>query len=77
NTLLQGTIISGVEHLHKPQPEIFELAMSRFGLKPQTTVFFDDKPVNIDGAHNVGMHGFVFTTTEQARKDWASLGVRL
>ncbi|RFT40109.1 HAD family hydrolase, partial [Gardnerella vaginalis] len=55
----------------------FELAMSRFGLKPQTTVFFDDKPVNINGAHNVGMHGFVFTTTEQARKDLASLGVKL
>lgn len=77
NTLLQGTVISGVEKLHKPQPEIFELAMNRFGLKPQTTVFFDDKPVNIDGAHNVGMHGFVFTTAQQARKDLASLGVRL
>ena len=74
---MQGTIISGVEHLHKPEPEIFELAISRFGLNPQTTVFFDDKTANIDGAHNVGMHGFVFTTAEQARKDLASLGVRL
>lgn len=77
STLLQGTIISGVEHLHKPQPEIFELAMSRFNLEAKHTVFFDDKPANIDGAHSVGMHGFVFTTAEQARKDLASIGVEL
>ena len=77
STLLQGTIISGVEHLHKPQPEIFELAMSRFNLEAEHTVFFDDKPANIDGAHAVGMHCFVFTTAEQARKDLASIGVEL
>lgn len=77
STLLQGTIISGVEHLHKPQPEIFELAMSRFGLKAENTVFFDDKPANIDGAHAVGMHGFVFTTADQARKDLESIGVEI
>lgn len=77
STLLQGTIISGVEHLHKPQAEIFELAMSRFNLEAEHTVFFDDKPANIDVAHAVGMHGFVFTTAEQARKDLASIGVEL
>ena len=77
STLLQGTIISGVEHLHKPEPEIFKLAMMRFNLKAEHTVFFDDKPANIDGAHNVGMHGFVFTTAEQARKDLESIGVIL
>lgn len=77
STLLQGTIISGVEHLHKPEPEIFELAMSRFGLQAEHTVFFDDKPANIDGAHAVGMHGFVFATADQARKDLASIGVEL
>lgn len=77
STLLQGTIISGVEHLHKPQPEIFKLAISRFGLKAESTVFFDDKPQNIDGANNVNMNAFVFTTAEQARKDLASLGVSL
>lgn len=76
-TLLQGTIVSGVEHLHKPQPEIFELAMKRFSISAEHTVFFDDKPQNIDGAHTVGMHGFVFTTSEQARKDLTSIGVNL
>lgn len=51
--------------------------MSRFGLKAENTVFFDDKPANIDGAHAVGMHGFVFTTADQARKDLASIGVEI
>lgn len=77
STLLQGTVISGVEHLHKPQPEIFKLAMNRFGIKAEQTVFFDDKIQNIDAANAMNIHGFVFTDTQKAREDLASLGVKL
>lgn len=74
---LQGTIVSGVEHLHKPQLAIYELALRRFNLNPYETVFFDDKPENITGAQRANIHGFVFTDVKQARADLATLGVTL
>ena len=33
--LLQGTVVSGVEKMHKPNADIYELAMSRFDLSPE------------------------------------------
>ena len=45
-----GMIISGNEKLIKPDPEIFELAISRFNLIPEKTIFIDDKLENIDSA---------------------------
>ena len=75
--LLNGTVVSGVEKMHKPNADIYELALRRFGINAQTSVFFDDTAKNIDGAHAVGLHAFRFTDAEQARKDLQGLGVAL
>nr|WP_101617506.1 HAD family phosphatase [Bifidobacterium margollesii] len=75
--LLDGTIVSGIEKMHKPNADIYELAMSRFHLTPERSVFFDDTAKNITGAQRVGLHAFQFTDADQARKDLASLGVTL
>jgi len=48
--LFDGMIISGDEKLVKPQKEIYELAISRFNLIPNNTVFIDDKFENIQAA---------------------------
>ena len=45
-----GKIISGQDKLIKPNQEIYELAISRFNLIPQETVFIDDKIENIEAA---------------------------
>ena len=47
--LLQGTVVSGVEKMHKPNADIYELAMSRFGLSPESSVFLDDTAKNVAG----------------------------
>lgn len=39
----------------KPQPEIFELAVERLGVKPSECVFVDDSPSHCEGAKRVGM----------------------
>ena len=59
--LLDGRVISSEEHLLKPQPEIYQCLLDRYGLKPEETVFTDDKAVNVEGAKAVGMHGILFT----------------
>ena len=63
--LLQGTVVSGVEKMHKPNADIYELALSRFNLRPESSVFFDDTAKNVTGAQAVGMHAFRFTNAGQ------------
>jgi putative hydrolase of the HAD superfamily len=48
-------VISGDVGLHKPQPEIYELAADRLGVAPEECVFVDDLRENVRGAEEVGM----------------------
>lgn len=75
--LLDGTVVSGVEKLHKPNADIYELTLNRFNLNASQCVFFDDTAKNIVGANEVGIHGILFENALQARESLASLGVRL
>ena len=75
--LLQDTVVSGIEKMHKPNADIYELAMSRFGLSPESSVFLDDTAKNVAGARSAGMHAFRFVDADQARRDLESLGVRV
>lgn len=67
--------MSGVEKMHKPNADIYELALNRFNLKPESSVFFDDTAKNVTGAQAVGMHAFQFVDADQARRDLKSLGM--
>ncbi len=75
--LLQDTVVSGIEKMHKPNADIYELALQRFGLEAGHCVFFDDTAKNIVGANEVGIHGLLFDNALQARESLVSLGVRL
>ena len=48
--LFDGLLISGEDRLVKPDAAIYELAITRFNLTPQETVFIDDKLENIEAA---------------------------
>lgn len=75
--LLEGTVVSGIEKMHKPNADIYKLALSRFGLEAGNCVFFDDTAKNVVGANEVGIHGVLFENAAQARESLADLGVRL
>ena len=49
----EGKIISGRDFLIKPDPAIYELAISRFDLVPQETLFIDDRLDNIEAAQKL------------------------
>lgn len=55
-----GMIISGREKLIKPDPAIYRLLLSRYGLNAAETVFIDDRAENIRAAQSVGMQGIVY-----------------
>ena len=52
--LFDGLIISGKEKMIKPNKEVYILAIERFKLESQNTVFIDDKIENIITARKLG-----------------------
>jgi 2-haloacid dehalogenase len=66
--LLDGVVVSGTEGLAKPDPAIFELAVSRTGLQAADLVFVDDKAHNVDAAIEFGLDGILFTGAEDLRR---------
>ena len=67
--LLDGQIISSEEHVIKPEPEIYKILFERFGLKPEESVFTDDRAENIAGGRAMGMKGIVFENAEQYERE--------
>jgi len=61
------------EGLQKPDPEIFRRLLVRLGVTAQETVFVDDRPRNVDGACQLGMHGLLFSTTEAIQEQIRTL----
>jgi 2-haloacid dehalogenase len=64
-----GIIISGKEKLIKPNSPIYELAIKRFNLVPQETVFIDDKLENIEAAKNLNFNTIHLVNPNSIKKD--------
>ena len=71
----RGIIVSGDEKLLKPEPEIYHLALDRFGLDAADAVFVDDRADNVAGAEAVGMKGLLFTDAGTLRADLRHIGI--
>jgi len=67
-------LVSGEVGLVKPDPEIFELALDRFGLSRENCLFIDDNEPNVVGARQVGIAAtrFVDEPTLRAHPDIAA-----
>ncbi|WP_136193023.1 MULTISPECIES: HAD family phosphatase [Actinomyces] len=63
----RGVVVSGQEHLSKPDPAIYHLLLDRYGLCAGRTLFVDDSPGNVAGARAVGMRAHRFTGAAMLR----------
>lgn len=68
-------LVSGKEGIKKPHAEIYELALSRFGIDPSTAIFIDDSAKNVAGAEAVGIQAIHFQSPEQLKEDLVKLGI--
>ena len=59
---VDGGVVSWQEKITKPEPGIYQALLSRYGLKPEEVLFFDDLPRNIKGAKKAGFHTWQVTT---------------
>lgn len=68
-------VVSGDEKLAKPDPAIFHLARTRFGLAPGEGLFLDDRADNAEAATANGFVGHHFTDAQRARMAVAAAGL--
>jgi len=74
-TLFDDVVVSGVEHVAKPDPAIFELLVRRHRLEPSRTVFVDDKVANVEAAERVGLIGLQFLDAATLRLELEAAGL--
>lgn len=67
--LMDGGILSYREQLVKPDEAIYRCLLKRYNLQPKECIFLDDTAVNIQAANELGIHGIVFESKEQAMHD--------
>ena len=72
---MDGGILSYQDKVIKPMPEIYQLLIDRYDLKPEECVFMDDTPRNLEGAAKFGIHTIHFRTQAQAIEELRALGV--
>jgi FMN phosphatase YigB (HAD superfamily) len=63
------SVFSAEEGVRKPDPEIYERALSRLGVAPAEAVFVDDRLKNVEGARQVGMHALHFVDSGGVRQE--------
>ncbi|MFN8557480.1 MAG: HAD family phosphatase [Dehalococcoidia bacterium] len=60
-------VLSNEVGLIKPEPAIYQYALSLAGALPAQTVFFDDHPAYVDAARGLGIQAYVFEHVEGFR----------
>ena len=68
-------VVSGVEKMVKTDPDIYALALRRFGLKPGEAIFIDDNHDNVVSARANGFAAHHFTDAEKLRRALVDLNL--
>jgi putative hydrolase of the HAD superfamily len=60
---------SADEGMVKPQPAVYYSTLKRLGTLPHEAVFIDDTIGHVKAAQSLGIHGILFTESEQLKLD--------
>ena len=70
-----GAIVSAHHQLMKPEPQIYQLILSRYQLNPSECVFIDDLEPNIIAAEQEGIVGIHYKSPDQLKESLTNIGV--
>lgn len=68
-----GIVISSDVKMIKPEPGIYQHLLKTYGLKPEETVFLDDRRDNIEAAEAFGIKGIIFENYTQGKEELEKL----
>lgn len=75
-SLFSTVIISSEEGVCKPEPELYQITLTRLGCNAEESIFIDDRPENVAAARALGMQGIVYKDLQALKEELARLGVR-
>ncbi len=61
----------------KPNPEIFNAAIFKMGLKPEEILFIDDSLENVEAGKVLGLKSVLYQSSNQLKEDLVSYGVKI
>jgi putative hydrolase of the HAD superfamily len=73
--MFDGAVISYKLKMAKPEKQIYKYLLDKFQLKPENTLFIDDKQVNVDAASELGIRTVKFINPSQCRNELKILGI--
>ncbi len=73
----EGIIVSGKEHLKKPDHAIYELLVRRYQINTENSIFIDDNQRNVDASNSYGLPAIKFDSAEKLRLDLIEMGIEL
>ena len=73
----EGIVVSGTEKTRKPFPEIYQLALDRYGLNAEETLFIDDNLRNVNAAEAMGINSDQFKNTKQLAAYISEIGLKI
>ena len=68
-------IVSSFVHLRKPDTDIYRLALDVAMLQPKEVAYVDDRPMLVEVAGTLGIHGVLHTGYDSTKARLASLGL--
>ena len=68
-------IASSFVHIRKPDEDIFRMALDISQVTPHQVVYIDDRPMFVEVAKGLGIHGIVHTGIESTREQLALFGL--
>ena len=72
-----GIVVSGEEHLLKPNAAIYHCLLERYNLQPEESIFIDDNADNVAAAKAVGMESVRFADAATLVQQLAEFGIEL
>lgn len=63
-----GIVVSGEEHVVKPNERIFQILLDRYSINADESIFIDDNSDNIKAAQQLGFKTILFSNSANARE---------
>jgi 2-haloacid dehalogenase len=73
--LFEEIVLSGDYGCIKPDPELYHIALKRYGIAPGKLLFIDDSEANIEAGEALGIKGLLFENAEKLKSDLVWLGL--
>jgi putative hydrolase of the HAD superfamily len=77
NEILDFFISSCFVHFRKPDQDIYRMALDVAQVRPENAVYIEDRPMFVQIAQEMGLHGIIHKDYDSTCKTLADLGLKL